>query len=196
MLPSGLLGIVGAWAGINREQGTPLQITSRGLGHHTDVNRLSWQVDCHPRKTRSMSLHENPDAAAREWAILQPLYEHYERPALIIKLLAVALFGVGVAIDMQAHWLILLCLVMWMQEGIFKTYQARLGARLLRLEQWLAGDPAAATLQVFHLHRDWAAQRGGSLGLMLEYLRSASRPTVAFPYALLVLAAVVEHGLQ
>lgn len=143
-----------------------------------------------------MSLHESTDAAAREWAILQPLHEHYERPALIIKLLTVALFGVGVAIDMQAYWLILLCLVMWMQEGIFKTCQARLGARLLRLEQWLAGDPAAATLQAFHLHCDWAAQRGGSLGLLLEYLRSARRPTVAFPYVLLVLAAVVEHGLQ
>lgn len=139
-----------------------------------------------------MSLHEAMDAATREWAILQPLYERYEWPALVIKLLAVVLFGAGIALDMQARWLVLLCLVLWLQEGIFKTYQARLGARLLRLEQWLAGDVAAATLQAFHLHRDWAAQRGGSIGLVFEYLRSASRPTVAFPYVLLLLVAMVQ----
>ena len=140
-----------------------------------------------------MPLHDTTDAAAREWQILQPMYERYEASALTIKLLAVALFGAGIAIDMPALWLALLCLVLWLQEGIFKTCQARLGARLLRIEQWLAGDVAAATLQVFQLHRDWAAQRAGSLGLLSEYLRSASRPTVAFPYAVLMLVAVVQE---
>ncbi len=139
-----------------------------------------------------MALHDTTEAATREWEILQPLYERYEWSALIIKLTAVVLFGAGIAIDMQTSWLLLLCLVMWLQEGIFKTYQMRLGERLLRLEQWLAGDVAAATMQAFQLHRDWAAQRAGFVGLLFEYLRSASRPTVAFPYALLMLVAVVQ----
>lgn len=138
-----------------------------------------------------MALNESTDAAAREWTVLQPLYERYEWSALSIKLLTVALFGVGIAIDMPSPWLALLCLVMWLQEGIFKTYQTRLGARLLRIEQCLGGDVAAASLQAFQLHRDWAAQRVGSLGLLSEYLRSATRPTVAFPYALLLLVAVL-----
>lgn len=139
-----------------------------------------------------MPLHDTTDAAAREWEILQPLYERYESSALTIKLLAVALFGAGVAIDMPALWLVLLCLVLWLQEGIFKTYQSRLGARLLLVEQWLAGDLAAATLQAFQLHRSWSAQRAGTVGLMMEYLHSASRPTVAFPYGVLLLVAMAQ----
>lgn len=139
-----------------------------------------------------MALHDTTDAAMREWEILQPLYERYEWSALTIKLAAAVLFGAGIAIDMRTPWLLLLCLVLWLQEGIFKTYQMRLGARLLRIEQWLAGDTAAATMQAFQLHRDWAAQRAGSLGLLFEYLRSASRPTVAFPYVVLMLVAMAQ----
>ena len=139
-----------------------------------------------------MPIHETTDAATREWAILQPLYERYEWLALAIKLLGVALFSVGIAIDMPGSWLLLLCLVLWLQEGILKTYQARLGARLLRIEQWLDGDVAAATLQAFQLHRDWNAQRSGVPGLLSEYLHSSIRPTVAFPYAVLALVALVQ----
>lgn len=139
-----------------------------------------------------MPHHDTNESAVREWEILQPLYERYEWHALAIKLLAVALFSAGFAIDMQGFWLVLLCLVLWLQDGIVKTYQARLGARLLRIEQWLAGDVAAATLQHFQLHRDWAAQAAGSVDLLREYLRSASRPTVAFPYAVLTLVAVFQ----
>lgn len=139
-----------------------------------------------------MAHHDTTEAARREWEILQPLYERYEWSALSIKLVAVALFGAGIAIDMPTPWLVLACLVLWLQEGIFKTSQSRLGARLLRIEQGLAGDMAAATVQAFALHRDWSAQRGGTLGLLVEYVRSAARPTVAFPYALLILVAVVS----
>lgn len=139
-----------------------------------------------------MSMRDESEAAAREWAVLQPLYERYEWWALAIKLLAVSLFGAGVAIDIDAPWLALLCLVLWLQEGILKTSQARLGARLLRLEQWLAGDVAAATMQVFSLHREWMAVRAGAAGLLLEYLHAASRPTVVFPYGLLLLVALAQ----
>jgi len=139
-----------------------------------------------------MPLLDNTEAAAQEWAILQPLYERYEWSALTIKLLAVALFSAGLVIDVLAPWLILLCLVLWLQEGIFKTYQARLGARLWQLEQLLAGDAVTNGTLAFQLHRSWAAQRAGAHDLLLEYLRSASRPTVAFPYGLLLLVAVAQ----
>lgn len=139
-----------------------------------------------------MPLLDNTDAAAQEWVLLQPLYERYEGSALFIKLLAVALFSVGLVMDVLVPWLVLLCLVLWLQEGIFKTYQGRLGARLLQLEQLLAGDAAASGTPAFQLHRGWAAQRAGASGLLLEYLRSARRPTVAFPYAVLILVALVQ----
>lgn len=126
------------------------------------------------------------DAAAREWAVLQPLYERYEFGALAIKLTAVVLLFGGIVIELHGTWLLLLLAVLWLQEGIFKTYQARLGERLLAIERGIA---AGGTAHAFTLHSGWLAQRKGAVGLVREYLVSAIRPTVAFPY--LVLLALV-----
>jgi len=131
--------------------------------------------------------------AAREWAVLQILHERYEFGALAIKLTAVVLFFAGIVIDLHATWLMLLMAVLWLQEGIFKTSQSRLGARLLQLEQTLAeGDGGQGG--AFQLHTGWAAQRPGTIGLVGEYLRSAMRPTVAFPYAVLLLVLLLLLG--
>lgn len=141
-------------------------------------------------QTYTMPLSDSATATAHEWAILQPLYERYEASALGIKLLTVALFSAGLVVDVLAPWLMLLCLLLWMQEAIFKTYQGRLGSRLLQLEAVLGGEAGAVSTQAFQLHRDWLAQRTGPIALLLEYLRSALRPTVLFPYAPLLLVAL------
>ena len=39
----------------------------------------------------------------------------------------------------------------------------------------------------FQLHSQWQAQRTNSLGLLREYALNACRPTVAYPYAVIVL---------
>jgi hypothetical protein len=124
------------------------------------------------------------DSAAREWAVLQPLYERYEFGALTIKLVAVVLMFTGIVVELHAAWLLLLIAVLWLQEGIFKTFQARLGARLLALEQGIGAGAADAG---FALHRDWQARRKSLFGLLREYLASALRPTVAFPYLVLLM---------
>lgn len=131
--------------------------------------------------------------AAREWAVLQILHERYEFGALAIKLTAVVLFFAGIVIDLHATWLMLLMAVLWLQEGIFKTSQSRLGARLLQLEQLLA-EGNGGQGEAFQLHTRWATQRPGTIGLVGEYLRSAMRPTVAFPYAVLLLVLVLLLG--
>lgn len=115
--------------------------------------------------------------------MLQPLYERYEFGALTIKLTAVVLMFTGVVVELHAAWLLLLIAVLWLQEGIFKTFQARLGARLLVIEQ---GIEAGAADAAFALHRPWQARRPGMFGLVREYLASALRPTVAFPYLVLL----------
>lgn len=129
-----------------------------------------------------MELHTQ-SAAAQEWSVLQKLYERYEFGALTIKLTAVVLFFAGLVIELHATWLVLLLAVLWLQEGIFKTYQARLGTRLLALEQGMA---AGETMRVFALHSDWLVQRKGLIGQVREYLGSTVRPTVAFPYLVLL----------
>ena len=73
--------------------------------------------------------------------------------------------------------------LLWLQEGVLKTFQGRLGDRLLAIEPALKSGMDAAAMQ---LHSDWAAHRPRGLGLVGQYLKSALRPTVALPYPLLM----------
>ena len=111
-----------------------------------------------------------------EWLLLQKQHEHYEFAALAIKGAALALLA------LHAPFVILLLAVLWLQEAIIKTFQSRLGERLLRLEAMLR----EGTGQPMQLHTEWLASRPRGLALLGEYLRSACRPTVAFPYPVLM----------
>ena len=48
----------------------------------------------------------------------------------------------------------------------------------------------------YELHTEWAAQRPGTVGLVVEYLKQALRPTVAFPYPVLVVVIAAWHALS
>ena len=130
------------------------------------------------------------NAAAQEWTVLQKLHERYEYGALTIKLTAVVLFFAGLVVELHGTWLALLVALLWLQEGIFKTYQGRLGSRLLVLEQGIASGELT---RVFALHSDWLAQRKGLIGQVREYLGSTVRPTVAFPYLVLLVLTWVFY---
>jgi len=126
------------------------------------------------------------NALGREWTILQNNFERYEFGALTIKLTALGLFFAAMVLIVAPELVSLVMAVLWLQEGIFKTFQARLGDRLLVIEQALAGGAPTPT---FALHSSWLARRKGTAGQVREYLASAARPTVAFPYALLLVLA-------
>lgn len=126
----------------------------------------------------------------REWVTLQNNFEQYEKGGLLIKLLAVVLCAAGFALALHEVLLGALLLVLWLQEGIFRTYQARLGTRILRIEHKLQNGEAAEGA-AFQLHSEWLAARPGTLGLLAEYGASTLRPTVAFPYAVLLLMIVL-----
>lgn len=114
-----------------------------------------------------------------EWRLLQQQHEHYEFAALALKGAAVGLLAVNAA------FLIPLLAVLWLQDAILKTFQARLGTRLLRVEQGLREGSGLA----MQLHSDWLASRPRGIGLLREYALSACRPTVAFPYPVLMALA-------
>ena len=126
----------------------------------------------------------------QEWVTLQHNYERYEGHCLWIKLVAVVLAFAGMAFALEWWFVGLVLLVLWLQEGIFKTYQARLGDRLLEVER-LLGSHGTAQGPAYQLHAGWLARRKGAAGLIGEYVASACRPTVAFPYVVLLLALVV-----
>jgi hypothetical protein len=139
-----------------------------------------------------MTLHTS--ALGQEWNTLQNNYESYERSALQVKLLAVVLcmggYALGLPFEVTAGFIVLL----WVQECVLRTGQARLGERMVRLEALVRNDAAATS--ACQLHTEWLATRGsgnGNAGLLAEYARHALRPTVAFPYAVLVLAEVVAY---
>jgi hypothetical protein len=121
-----------------------------------------------------------------EWTTLQNNYEQYERSSLLIKLGGIALFVACVALQLNAATTGLLMLVIWVQEAIFRTYQARLGKRILCLERLLKQASHEASLS-YQLHSEWQASRPGVGGLLAEYGKSMLRPTVAFPHVVLML---------
>lgn len=128
----------------------------------------------------------SPDGT--EWVTLQQDHERYEASALLIKLVAVVLAALGIALAWPGLALILPLPILWLQEGILRTSQARLGARLLRIE---AGGSDA-----FRLHSEWQASRPGTSGLLAEYIGHSLRPTVAFPYVVLLVVTIVNVGAR
>jgi len=134
---------------------------------------------------------QNTSAFSQEWTTLQNNYEQHERNALLLKLAAIILCVCGYALAVPDQLSGGIALLLWVQESIYRTYQARLGERILRVEAMLQrGAPPSNACQ---LHTEWLATRKSGFGLLAEYAAHALRPTVAFPYALLVLAELVAY---
>ena len=96
----------------------------------------------------------------QEWQALQTQYEQYERSALQIKLAAVLmcvwLLGGGLMSKLNLMLAVVFVLLLWLQEGIFRTSQARVGERIAQLETGLrtSGEDTAVPTP-FQLHSDW-----------------------------------------
>ena len=85
-------------------------------------------------------------------------------------------------------------LVVWLQDAIWKTFQSRIESRLLELEQGLSsansekGDSLA--VEAFQFNSAYLKDRPSTIGLILEYMKQAARPTVAFPHVVLLVLLV------
>lgn len=127
----------------------------------------------------------------QEWQTLQNNHEQYEKLALLIKLSSLALCLAGLGFGLPMRWTLLAVALCWLLEGVFKTYQARLADRLLRVEFLLRQE--APGLGAMQLSAEWALQRPGAARLLLGYAASACRPTVTLPYLPLILALAGEY---
>ena len=126
------------------------------------------------------------DQLVQEWMTLHNNHEAYERNALLIKLLAVVLAALTPLMGLNLVAVGLLLLALWCQEAILKTWQGRLSDRLLDIEQALKTD-SQVTCAPFQLYSRWSIARPGLSGQAQVYAMSARRPTVAFPYVVLLL---------
>jgi hypothetical protein len=130
-------------------------------------------------------------ALVEEWRTLQNNHEQYERGALLLKLAALLAFACGYVLALPYELAGGLVLLVWVQESIYRTSQARLGSRLVLLEQLIHSDaPGADACQ---LHTEWLAGRAGTAGLLAEYASQALRPTVAFPYGVLLIVELIGY---
>lgn len=129
----------------------------------------------------------------QEWISLQAQYEQYERSSLLIKLTCVVLFALALMFPMNVLLAAAFVLIFWLQEGIFKTFQARLADRLLQVEGCLR-DPEMIGF-AYQLHSEWQKNRPSGIGLIIEYIKNSARPTVAFPYVVLLLLDIFVYLL-
>ncbi|MCJ8320200.1 MAG: hypothetical protein MJK12_11250 [Colwellia sp.] len=128
----------------------------------------------------------------QEWQVLHNDHENYERFSLIIKLLAITVCCINLIFNLPLTISVLLLLTLWLQDAIWKTFQARLSVRLLLIEQNLDISPSENSNNgAFQLYTTWQAQRLKSKDLVLEYIANALRPTIMFPYAILILINLI-----
>ena len=131
---------------------------------------------------------------ANEWSLLQNQYDSYEKYSLLIKLVSVGILSIAFFIH-HLHFLILiLLLVLWLQDAIWKTFQARIEGRLLQLEGYLSDDQNLdrADGRAYQFNRLYLEARPGTAELINEYFHQAIRPTVAYPHVILILVLSVK----
>lgn len=126
----------------------------------------------------------------KEWEILHKEVEKYERYSLLVKLSCVLVFVLCMAYSVNPWLAELLILVLWLQDGIWKTFQKRLEARVLFVEKQIKNNDDKNAI-AFQYYSQWEDLRQGVVGLVKEYLFSALKPTVAYPYVVLVILPLI-----
>ncbi|MAM88722.1 MAG: hypothetical protein CME36_15565 [unclassified Hahellaceae] len=123
-----------------------------------------------------------------EWCLLQNQFDSYEKFALLLKVLNVAIVTLSLINGLASIFILALLLVVWLQDAIWKTFQARIESRLLQLETSMGGSAAAEpAVTPFQFNLEYLKGRGGTLDLMVEYGRQACRPTIAYPHLVLAI---------
>ncbi|WP_114325205.1 hypothetical protein [Candidatus Colwellia aromaticivorans] len=125
----------------------------------------------------------------KEWQSLHNSHERYEQYALIIKLFSVAVTLFSLAFYHENRVIILILTILWLQEGIWKTYQARTCYRIELIEQALLEN----NLEAFQFYRQWSENRPSSAGLVMEYLKTSLKPTILYPYIPLIFITLIAQ---
>jgi hypothetical protein len=92
----------------------------------------------------------------------------------------------------QPLWAACMLAVLWGQDSIWKTFQNRIAQRLLSVESALTENHSQTGMQ---FNSVWLASRPDASGLLLEYLKQAFKPTVAFPHIVMIGLGIVYYIL-
>lgn len=125
-----------------------------------------------------------------EWRVLQNQFDSYEKHSLYIKLLSVILLLTANLSNKVSLFAILVLMILWLQDAIWKTFQSRIETRLLQLEKYILEDNQESEYQ---FNSEFERARLTGISLIGEYVRQSIRPTVAFPHIVLILVAIIEY---
>lgn len=127
-----------------------------------------------------------------EWTVLQNQFDSYEKLSLAIKLFSVGVIALAYTSQVIGVFLVVLLLVLWLQDAIWKTFQARIETRLLQVEAAIAVGESVDNHVACQFNSHYMLNRPGTVGLVFEYFKQAVRPTIAFPHIILVMMAIAE----
>jgi hypothetical protein len=123
-----------------------------------------------------------------EWITLQTQYDSYEKYSLVIKLFNVVLTCLLLFVFHVGSWTLPIVAIIWLQDGIWKTFQNRIATRLYIVEKALTGEQNQQAMQ---FNSTWLDSRSGVTALVKEYLGQSCKPTVAYPHAVLLVMSLV-----
>ncbi|GAA0815777.1 hypothetical protein GCM10009111_14530 [Colwellia asteriadis] len=126
--------------------------------------------------------------SAKVWQTLHNNHEKYEHYALVIKLFSIALVVIAISVNLPTMISLLLLFTLWLQEGIWKTYQARTSDAIITLECAIKDNDDSIACR---LYSDWQDNRPRGGALIQEYISSALKPTVMFPYIPLMVISII-----
>lgn len=133
---------------------------------------------------------------ASEWSLLQNQFDSYEKFSLLIKLVNIALLTVATVLNNNSIVILILLMVLWLQDAIWKTFQSRIEDRLLQIEKVLSTEKSEeGAIRAYQFNRQFLENRPSTIGLIFEYCKQAVRPTIAFPHVVLVLIAIYQHAI-
>ena len=127
-----------------------------------------------------------------EWCLLQNQFDSYEKHSLYIKLLSVIVLLAAEISDVINIFIVLILVVLWLQDAIWKTFQSRIEPRLLQIEKYISEERKES---VFQFNSEYHKVRLSGLSLINEYVRQSIRPTVVFPHIVLILIILVQYVL-
>ena len=127
-----------------------------------------------------------------EWCLLQNQFDSYEKHSLYIKLLSVIVLLAAEISNVISIFIVLVLMVLWLQDAIWKTFQSRTELRLLQIEKYISEESEESE---FQFNSEYHSVRLSGLSLINEYVRQSIRPTVAFPHIVLVLILLVQYAL-
>lgn len=128
-----------------------------------------------------------------EWCLLQNQFDSYEKYSLHIKLLSVIVLLAAEISGVISIFIVLVLVVLWFQDAIWKTFQSRIEARLLQIETYILEKSVGSE---FQFNSEYYKARLSGVSLIKEYVTQSIRPTVAFPHIVLILIISVQYVLS